>query len=68
MLLQDFIKQVASSPLQMDNDESVHTDADPMQQAKQSKSPMAGFGALMSPVLLWTGGVVRLRYEAVSEI
>lgn len=49
----------------MDKDESVHTDADPMQQAKQSKSHMAGFGALISPVLLWTGGVVRLRYEEV---
>ena len=35
MVLQDFVKQVASSPLQMDKDESVHRRTDPAQQNKQ---------------------------------
>ncbi|KAL3163366.1 hypothetical protein ABBQ32_009754 [Trebouxia sp. C0010 RCD-2024] len=44
-VLQDFIKQVASSPLQMDKDESIHTATDPMQQTMQSKFRMTASGA-----------------------
>ena len=36
-LLQDFVKQVASSPLRMDKDDRLHSDTDAIQQMKRSK-------------------------------
>ena len=37
-VLQDFVKQVASSPLRMDSEQTLHlSDADPVQRVRQGK-------------------------------